>query len=232
MENSIMGSTTFRIFVGLSAIPVVLLSIIYATDSKIFYRFVGNRNPIIVASIIYFLGILLMMYLHTNSGFAIYTPNNLTGLILACCLGILLAMVMSVFDTFVVLPENMNVAFPQSLLFYPAIGYMAEVVFHLLPLAILLFLLTPLFPDTGYERTIWFSIFLVALVEAVYQAMGLGGQYPVWVLMYVGCHLFVFNLAQLYLFKRYDFATMYSCRLAYYLIWHIVWGYFRLQFLF
>lgn len=37
---------------------------------------------------------------------------------------------------------------------------------------------------------------------------------------------------RLALFKRYDFVTMYTFRLVYYLLWHIVWGVIRLRLLF
>ena len=48
----------------------------------------------------------------------------------------------------------------------------------------------------------------------------------------MGLHLFVFGMIQLSLFKRYGFVAMYTCRLAYYAVWHIIWGYLRLQLLF
>jgi hypothetical protein len=48
----------------------------------------------------------------------------------------------------------------------------------------------------------------------------------------VGVHIYVFNALQLYVFKRYDFLSMYAFRLVYYLHWHVVWGYMRLQLLF
>ncbi|MCB9291467.1 MAG: hypothetical protein H6560_29470 [Lewinellaceae bacterium] len=41
-------------------------------------------------------------------------------------------------------------------------------------------------------------------------------------------HIFLINLIQLWLFKRYDFVSMYTFRLVYYLIWHIGWGWVRL----
>ena len=49
---------------------------------------------------------------------------------------------------------------------------------------------------------------------------------------YVGTHLLIFNLLQLYIFRRYDFVSMYAFRPTYYLYWHIIWGYLRLQLFF
>ena len=47
--------------------------------------------------------------------------------------------------------------------------------------------------------------------------------------LYVSLHIFLINLIQLWLFKRYDFVSMYTFRLVYYLIWHIGWGWVRLE---
>ena len=40
------------------------------------------------------------------------------------------------------------------------------------------------------------------------------------------------QLAQLLIFKKYDFNSMYAFRLVYYLFWHIGWGHLRLRLLF
>ena len=52
----------------------------------------------------------------------------------------------------------------------------------------------------------------------------MGDRYPVCAVAYVGLHVFLINLIQLLIFKRYDFVTMYSFRLVYYLFWHMRWG--------
>ena len=49
---------------------------------------------------------------------------------------------------------------------------------------------------------------------------------------YVAAFVFVFTLVELYIYRRYDFVSMYSFRLAFYIWWHIIWGYLRLQWLF
>jgi hypothetical protein len=64
--------------------------------------------------------------------------------------------------------------------------------------------------------------------------MGLGtsAQPFSWLVVYVGLHVFVFNLVQMVVWWRYDVVAMSTMRLVYYLQWHIVWGYVRLQWLF
>ena len=50
--------------------------------------------------------------------------------------------------------------------------------------------------------------------------------------VYVGAFVFVFTLAELDVFRRYDFISMYAFRLVFYLWWHIAWGDVRLRWLF
>jgi hypothetical protein len=70
-------------------------------------------------------------------------------------------------------------------------------------------------------------------LEPVFQTtLGFSRAYPSWVTGFVALHIFLLNLCQLAIFKRYDFVSMYSFRLMYYLLWHIVWGVIRLKLLF
>ena len=133
----------------------------------------------------------------------------------------------------IVLPEDVNRPFPDSLLFYPTIGFVAEIIFHVLPLTLLLFLLTTLFKGLTFEQLIWPCVFIVALLEPIFQtSFSLSEGYPWTAVIFIALHNFLFNFIQLTLFKQYDFVTMYSFRLVYYLLWHIIWGVIRLQLLF
>jgi hypothetical protein len=48
----------------------------------------------------------------------------------------------------------------------------------------------------------------------------------------VGVFVFVFTPVELYVFRRYDFMSMYAFRLVFYMWWHVTWGYLRLRWLF
>jgi hypothetical protein len=50
--------------------------------------------------------------------------------------------------------------------------------------------------------------------------------------VYTWFHVFAMAFLQLYVFRRYDFVSMYTFRLVYYMFWHIGWGYLRLRLLF
>lgn len=224
--------TQYRLLIGLGLVIIVLAVIQYRVDRSVFQRFLGNLNPVIAVFLIVSLGGVLISLFVSRGWFAIYSAPSLSALILPFGLAILLAVVMAIMDTRIVFPEDMNVAFPQSLLFYPVIGYVAEIVFHLLPVAILLLSLTTVFRGFDFSNAVWLIFVLVALIEAVYQASGVSSDKPLWAVVYVGVHLFVFNMLQLSVFKHHGFIPMYAVRLAYYVIWHLLWGHFRLDILF
>ena len=204
--------------------------ILYFTNSPAFQPFFGDLNPLITVFLIILLGSFLLSFLLSRGWFAIYKKEMRNGLFLSFGLGTLFALIIILVDLKVVFPENLNVSFPQSLLFYPAIGYVVEILFHLLPLAFLLFL-TSRFKNIDH-KIIWVCILTVSLLEPVFQTIGFVGLYPWWTVIYVGLHVFLFNVVQLSIFRRYDFISMYAFRLAYYIFWHIVWGYVRLKLLF
>jgi hypothetical protein len=131
-------------------------------------------------------------------------------------------------------PATTNILFPESVLFYPAVGFFVEILFHVLPLTVLLLLLNSLLKGTDQQVIFWISIVVVSLLEPIYQSsnMASSSYYPVWEVLYVGLHIFLINLCQLLIFKRYDFVSMYTFRLVYYMFWHIGWGYLRLRLLF
>ena len=134
-------------------------------------------------------------------------------------------------DTMGVFPRDLNIMFPHSLLFYPSIAYVVEIIFHVLPLALCFFIITAVFKMRDHTIALFISIPLVALIEPIFQIINFGRDYPVWAIIYVGVNILVINLAQLWLFVKYDFVSMYAFRLMYYLLWHIIWGVFRLQWL-
>ena len=154
----------------------------------------------------------------------------LRGLGVSTLSAVLFGITIIIVDLLATFPQDLNVSFPQSLLFYPSIGFVVEVVFHLLPLTIMLGILSLVF---NTKKVFWPVLIFISLLEPAYQAsLGLGGQLTTWRDLYVVMHIFFINLVQLWLFKRYDFLSMYFFRVVYYLLWHVGWGYLRLQLLF
>jgi len=223
----------YQVYIGLSVGILMLTVILHLSDNLLFKRFIGGINPLSASFLIVLLGIISLSVLLSKGWFKIYKKENLKGLFLRSSLAVLFALItILVVDLNVPFPADMNVLFPESLLFYPAIGFFVEIFFHVLPLSIILISLTSIFKNISQEKIIWFCILIVSLLEPVYQTIPMFSSGPLWAAVIVLLNLFLFNLSQLFIFKRYDFISMYSFRLAYYLIWHIVWGYMRLRMLF
>ena len=127
-------------------------------------------------------------------------------------------------------PVNMNISFPYSILFYPVIGFIVEVFFHLLPLSILIYLLLK-FSRLNLDQVIWISIIAVSALEPIYQVWFANDNSLV-TGIYTGIHVFLFSLTQLFIFKEFDFISMFLFRILFYMIWHITWGHIRLDVLF
>jgi len=190
-------------------------------------------NPLQAAILTATVGIVFLSFLLSKGWFAIYKRESLKGLIRSSAFAALLGLFMILVDVKVVLPADLNILFPTSIFFYPAMGFLAEILFHVIPLAILLTFFTSLFKNANKNQILWICILLVALIEPAYQTIaGYSRPIPMWVIAYAGLNVFVINLSELLIFKHYDFVSMYAFRLVYYLVWHIGWGYFRLQLLF
>lgn len=222
----------YLVFIGLSLTVAAFTGILYFSNKDSFQTYFGSLNPLLVIFLLGLLGITLLTFLLTHGWFAIYKKHNLQRLFLTSSLAALFVLATILVDIKVVFPKDLNVPFPQSLLFYPAIGYVVEILFHLLPISFLLIILTALFKNADRKKILWVCILSVAVLEPIYQTIGFVGQYPLWTVGYVGLDVLLFNLVQLTIFERYDFISMFSFRLAYYLLWHIIWGYLRLKILF
>ena len=112
-------------------------------------------------------------------------------------------------------------------------GYAVDILFHLVPLTILLGVLVTALKNVDREKILFMCILVVSLIEPVYQYLltpAIGK--PLWLEIFDGTRLFLFSIVQLNILKRYDFISMYSFRLVYYLLWHILWGSIKLLILF
>ncbi|TNE68111.1 MAG: hypothetical protein EP344_01550 [Bacteroidetes bacterium] len=222
----------FLVLAGVSFLATGLSGLLFFTAPETFQRFFGPVNPILVAALATLLGFVFLSFLSNIGWAAIYRPGEYRRGKQPVLITAALALLMILIDRTIVFPRDINVPFPEALAFYPAIAFIVEVFFHVVPLTILLFLLRSVWNPGRQREIVWTGVVLTALLEPVYQVIPMQGHYPGWAVLYVGVHLFVFNLVQLRAFIRHDFLTMFMLRLVYYLIWHILWGYFRLELLF
>ena len=186
-----------------------------------FARILGTwpPGPLIGASAIAGGGALLFLkaqgWGHRRAG-----PSGLALVALLSALFVAPAILIDLWHPF---PADLNVALPGALLFYPAMAFLAQCLFHLVPLALLVAL------TGGRGRAVPVIIGGAALIEPIFQVLAPGAaSLPAGLLAVLALHLFAFNLFQLLLFRRYGFVVMFAARLVYYLGWHILWGSARL----
>lgn len=220
-------------YLAVSIAILVLAGIGYSVNPLLYQRFLGYTNPLVDFVLTILLGALFLSILLSRGGFAIFAPEHLRKAAPFFALAPAFALISIAVDLKVRFPADLNVAFPESLIFYPTIGFGVEVLFHVVPLGVLVLALTSLPKGMDKNTGIWIAIVLVAVLEPVFQtAIGGATPFPLWATALVALNIFALNLAQLSIFKRADLISMYAFRLAYYAIWHILWGYVRLRVLF
>jgi hypothetical protein len=71
----------------------------------------------------------------------------------------------------------------------------------------------------------------VAATEPTFQVL-LERTASAWGTTYTWIHVYAVACMQLYVFRRFDFVSMYCFRLLYYAYWHVFWGVVRLDVLY
>lgn len=221
-----------RIFLSISLSMLILTGTLYLIDNEAYSGFFGRVNPLFVMIITILMGSLLMARLLSTTPLKVYKDAPKTRILYIVAIPLVLFIGIVWVDTRGVFPQDLNIAFPNSLLFYPSIAYVVEIIFHVLPLSLCVFLISTVFKPRDQTTVLLISIPFVALLEPIFQILSFGRNYPAWAIAYVGANILVINLAQLWLFVKYDFVSMMAFRLMYYLLWHIMWGALRLRWLF
>ena len=214
---------------GGTALAAVALTAVQARlDRSVFERFIGGINPLAAMVAVGAVALAALPYLRRHARFEVITRDGLrSGIRFAFVATPLFAASAIAADLVLRYPEDMNVAVPEALLFYPAIAFLVEVLLHALPLA----LLVTVFAREGIRsnRQFWVLAAPVALIEAVVQAATAATTATA---IFSGLQLVAFGLVQLHVFRRFGFISMFGFRLVYYCLWHILWGSLRLPLLF
>lgn len=222
----------YTAYFTLSLIALVFTAILLPSSGAHFRKYFGEPNPILMVILGSVVGAAALWVLQSRFEFAILTARTtLRGMAMSSALATMLAVAIVIADFLIRYPQDMNVPVPEALLFYPAVGFVAEIIFHVLPLALLLLALNPLAGSLGTERVVWLGILLVAITEPTFQVLFEGKPFT-WGAAYTWIHVFAIAALQLYMFRRFDFVSMYSFRLFYYTYWHVLWGVIRLKVLF
>lgn len=234
VDVALHASKQFRAYFVLAALVLALGSVGTLLWPDLFRRFFGQLSPFGVLPAIAVLGLFGLWVLSARGWFPVYAPSKGHEVAALYLLAPLYAAVAIAIDIVARFGRDINVQFPGSLFFYPSIGFVAEIVFHVLPMAVLLLALPLVFKGAGRDTLLWSSIVVVALVEPIFQTIlpGSSSRLPVWATILSGVNILAINLTMLAIFRSAGFIHMYGFRLAYYALWHIAWGHVRLAMLF
>ena len=219
-------------YLGLAALAASLVIILMPGGQAWFRWIFGPVPPLVAVGAGAVVGLVALFFLMRRAGFSVFLGRRtLRGLAVSAGFSTAFGVAIVIADLLLRYPEDTNVPVPQALLFYPAVGFVAEVIFHLVPLAIVLGVLTPLSQRLGPERSIRSAIAVTVLAESVFQVV-FAKEFLSWTTAWTALHVSAISLAQLHVFRRYDFVTMYGFRMIYYGYWHILWGVIRLEVMF
>jgi hypothetical protein len=219
-------------FAGLSLTATAAASVLSLYAGDAFHPYFGNLPPPLAVGLAAVLGAICLHYLQTRERFDVYPADTARAMLVSTALALCFAAAVILVDIAFGYPRDINVPPPWSLLFYPVMGFVAQIVLHIAPFALLLALSAQLVAKPARERRLWPCIVLASLLEPAFQWRAASAGALSWADLYTVPHVFVFGLFELWIFRRYGYASMYAFRLAYYLCWHIVWGYVRLHVLF
>lgn len=217
-------------FAVMWAVALLGAAALRGADDAEFERFIGGVSPIVAVGVAGLVGMASLSILDTRGW--VGTDPRRRGLARSTLLAGGFGAAILIADSTLGFGESINISWPTSILFYPVMGFVAEVAFHLAPLALV---------DVVTRRTSWTlgagkaiaPLVLVASIEAVYQLLGSAtAETSPWLLAYLALHMSVFGFLGLTALRRHGFGAMMWLRLVYYLIWHVVWGALRLEVLF
>ena len=220
-----------RNFLMLFVLVFVPVTWIHTSNPLVYYRFLGDFNPVFIFLLSGILGYACLLYLEWKFQFSTLKKLTLRSSLIAVAGGFAFGSIIIGIDLGVRLPEDLNVEFPASLLFYPTIGFIAEIAFQVIPFTLMAIGLHKIYPNLDSKKALQIAFIFAACAEPLYQVITMHqtNQYKQLTLIIIGIHILWISLFQLFVFKRYGFFPMFLFRLVYYLIWHIGWGYLRLQ---
>ncbi len=221
-------------FSALSVLVLIATVGAASADPDLFQRFFGSVSPIGIILAAICVGGLSAWYLSAGAGILVLAPGVWArGLLFSAICASLFALPTIFVDVIAPFPEGLNVGLPSALFYYPVMGFVVEVLFHLLPLSVFLFLATCLTIGVEGSHRFWICALMVAALEPAFQVwVGVTAQGWSWKSVYLGVHLFLFGVVQMFILRRFGFMHMFLFRMVYYLHWHILWGTLRLSLLF
>lgn len=128
-------------------------------------------------------------------------------------------------------PADIHVRLPYALLFYPAIAYVAETVFHVVPLSAVMQLTKRTAGRPGGALVSQAGVVAVTLIEPIFQASFAAPGRPLWAEALTFAHIAAINALLVSLVAQRGPFAAYVQRVAYYGYWHVLYGELRLYWL-
>ena len=230
MHPKYANKTQFKALAIASGLIVLLATVLYLWHPEVYTDILGVFHPLVALQFIILIYFLLFLYLLSESPFLVFKRPSPGILVMLLGISLLFGGVVIAADLWWVnYPQDINVLLPESLLYYPVMGFMAEAVFHVLPITLTFFLLRTI-TRLRKSTIVWMALLLAVLVEPIFQMIA--GDYDANTRIFTGILVFGFSAAQLWVFRYYGWVSMFVLRLFYYLIWHILWGEIRVDILF
>jgi hypothetical protein len=129
--------TQYLVFLILSAIILGMTATVGYSPDAPFRRFLGKIDPLLSMTVAVLAGLLCFTLLLERGWRKIYEPKKEKAIWGFLGLTVFLAFNSIWIDSILVFPQNINILWPASLLFYPAIAFFVEILFHIIPLTLL-----------------------------------------------------------------------------------------------
>ncbi len=202
-------------------------TIAYLLNPTIYNTILGDINPMIFFTASSVVAYLSLIYIDKFEWHFIDRQFTINRSLYYISISMLLGLMPVLIDIWQPFPRDINVLFPDSIIFYPTIGVAAEIIFHLIPLVILILIF-----KNRLAKLSWVFIIIPAAVEPTFQIMS-GNTLDMLSLkdMLIFLEILIFSIVQMRTFMKFGFIAMYICRLGFYLTWHFVWGELRLELL-
>jgi hypothetical protein len=119
--------------------------------------------------------------------------------------------------------HSIHIAFPASLFVYTAGGIVVECLYRLIPLGIGYYLVATLILRGRFDRQVYWGLAsLTSLIEPLSQAPLVGLGSPLVVVLFA--FIFIFNLSEAELLRKYGWSAPIVARLVFYSVWHVALG--------
>ena len=208
---------------GIAAAAVLTL-----TNSDDLRRWFGPVPAVVGVAVIGVVGYAMLRFLRSRGFWAdsgeAWRPGTFP---IAIAASVPFALIAITVDSVFGFSEDLNVEWPASVLFYLMITLVAEVIFHLLPVAALVLVSSSQWSDRTFDTRSLRVIGVAALAEPTFQIIA-----DPTLAAFVFPHVYLIGVTQLSLLRRFGYISMVAFRLSYYLLWHVLWGVARLELLF